>query len=81
MFGDHHPLIKELPEYKDAIHDLKTSDAHFAKLFNEYHDADKSVLRMEEGIETVADHTLENAKKLRLRLKDELFSILQKRKS
>ena len=78
MFGDHHPLVNELPEFKEKIHALKTSDAHFAKLFSAYHDADKTVLRMEEGIEVVADHVLEEAKKLRLHLKDELFAILKK---
>ena len=78
MFGDHHPLVNELPEFKEAIHALKISNAHFAKLFDEYHDADKTVLRMEQDIDTVADEVMETAKKHRLKLKDELFAILKK---
>ncbi|MDC0345044.1 DUF465 domain-containing protein [Alphaproteobacteria bacterium] len=78
MFGDHHTLVNELPDYKDAIHALKTTNAHFRKLFDAYHDADKKVLRMEEGIETVSDIVLEDGKKQRLSLKDELFAMLKK---
>ncbi len=78
MFVEHHPLIKEFPEHKDAIHRLKESDHHFARLFSEYHDVDKEVFRMEEDIEPAADHVIEDAKKRRLSLKDELFAILTK---
>lgn len=78
MFVEHHPLVKEFPEHKDAIHSLKESDHHFARLFDEYHDVDKEVVRMEEDIEPAADHVIEDAKKRRLSLKDELFAILTK---
>lgn len=76
MHVEHHPLIKEFPEFKAAIHDLKVSDDHFAQLFNEYHEVDKHVVRMEEDIEPAADHVIEDAKKRRLSLKDELYSML-----
>lgn len=78
MSVEHHSLIKEFPEHKDAIHRLKESDQHFARLFEEYHDADREVFRMEEDIEPAADHVIEDAKKRRLSLKDELFAILTK---
>ncbi len=76
MHVEHHPLIKEFPEHKAAIHDLKVSDDHFAQLFDEYHEVDKQVVRMEEDIEPAADHIIEDAKKRRLLLKDELYAIL-----
>jgi uncharacterized protein YdcH (DUF465 family) len=72
-----HDLITELPEYKDKIHALKTSNTHFAKLFDEYHEVNKQVIRIEEEIETVSDQVAENTKKRRLQLKDELFKLLQ----
>lgn len=75
---EHHTLVKEFPEHKEAIHNLKESDHHFARLFAEYHDVDKQVFRMEEDIEPAADHIIEDAKKRRLSLKDELFAILTK---
>lgn len=77
MFGEKHDLIHELPEYKDKIHELKTHNPHFARLFDEYHKVDHEIYRMEEGIETPSDEYLEERKKLRLNLKDQLFQMLQ----
>jgi uncharacterized protein YdcH (DUF465 family) len=76
MFGEKHDLIHELPEYKEAIHELKISNAHFAKLFKEYHELDHEVLRIEEGVETTSDEFLESRKKKRLNLKDKLLKML-----
>ena len=77
MLGEKHDLIHELPEYKDKIHALKTSDSHFARLFEEYHEVDHEIHRIEEGIETPADDYIEERKKLRLNLKDQLLDMLQ----
>lgn len=78
MLNEKHDLVHELPEHKDAIHHLKMNDNHFARLFNEYHDLDHEVHRLEMGIETVADDYLEAKKFERLKLKDELFAIILK---
>lgn len=77
MMGEHHDLVSELPEYKDAIHTLKTSNAHFAKLFDTYHDLKREIAKMEENVEPVSDEVLEAKKKERLALKDELFAMLK----
>ena len=77
MFGEKHDLIHELPEHKDRIHELKVSNEHFKKLFDEYHELDHEVLRMEEGIETPSDEVLEEVKKKRLNLKDQLYRIIK----
>lgn len=77
MFGEHHDLVHELPEYRDKIHELKVSNAHFAKLFDEYHEVDHEVRRIEQEIETPSDEYTEELKKKRLNLKDELFGMLQ----
>jgi len=76
MFGEKHDLISELPEHRERILQLKSSDAQFAKLFDEYHAMDDQVLRMEEGIETPSDEVLEEMKKKRLHLKDQLFDMI-----
>ncbi len=78
MIIDRHSLVKELPEMKDKIHQLKMQDAHFARLFDEYHDIDHAVIRIEEGIENTSDEYLEELKKKRLFLKDNLFDLLKK---
>ena len=77
MLGEKHDLIHEFPEFKDKIHQLKVSNAQFAKLFDEYHEIEHEVRRIEEGIETTSDDYLEEQKKKRLYLKDQLFEILQ----
>lgn len=77
MLGEKHDLIHELPEYKDKIHELKMSNKHFAGLFEKYHELDHEVHRIEESIETTSDDYLEELKKKRLALKDELFSMLK----
>ncbi|MBD3670162.1 MAG: YdcH family protein [Gammaproteobacteria bacterium] len=79
MLGEHHhDLTHEFPEYKDKIHELKSSDNHFARLYEEYQEVDKEVFRIEEEIETPSDDYTEELKKKRLQLKDELYAILQK---
>lgn len=78
MLSDNHDLVNEYPEYKDQIHNLKMSDAHFAKLFNEYDEVNKEILRIEKEIEASSDERLENLKKQRLLLSDQMVNIIQK---
>ncbi len=77
MLGEKHDLVHEFPEHRERIHELKTSDAHFARLFDEYHEVEHEVRRIEEGVENTSDDYLEELKKKRLNLKDNLFSMLQ----
>lgn len=78
MLVEKHDLHHEFPEFHDQIHNLKVSDKHFAKLFAEYHDKDHEIHRIEQGSEVSSDDYLENLKKQRLLLKDQLFAMLQK---
>lgn len=77
MTIDNHTLVKEFPQFKDRIHALKTSNHHFARLFGEYNDVDREVRRLEEEGAPKADETMEELKRKRLGLKDELFRMLQ----
>lgn len=76
MSLEHHPLLNELPEHKDKIHELKLENAHFRKLFDEYHEVDKKVYRIESGEELASNEITEDLKKIRLSLKDELYSMI-----
>lgn len=76
-----HDLHHEFPEFKDVIHSLKTSNHHFARLFDEYHAANNEVKRIEGQGVPVADETFEEAKKKRLKLKDELYAMLRSHQS
>jgi len=77
MYNEKHDLVHELPEYREKIHELKLSNAHFARLFEEYHETDHEVHRIETGVENTSDDYLEEVKKKRLSLKDELFKMIK----
>jgi uncharacterized protein YdcH (DUF465 family) len=73
----HHPLVDEFQQYKDKIHDLKVNNSHFRRLANEYEGIDKSIVRAEQGIETVNDDYLTEIKKERLHLKDLIYQMIK----
>lgn len=77
MSLEKHDLVNELPESRDAIHMLKTGSSHFARLFDEYHELDHEIHRIESGAETTSDEYLEDRKKQRLHLKDQLYSMIR----
>lgn len=68
-----HDLVSDLPELRDQIHQLKMHNHHFARLFNEYHELDHEVVRLEQGVEHSSDAYLEGLKAKRVHLKDELY--------
>jgi len=77
MQNEKHDLLHELPEHRDAIHALKTRNAHFARMFVEYHQINREILRIEAEIEPASDAYLEDKKKRRLKLKDQLYQLIQ----
>lgn len=76
MLGDHHSLAHEFPEYRERIHELKMADEHFHKLMERYDEVNTKVERLEQEGEPVTDETLEDLKKERLNLKDEIYQHL-----
>ncbi len=77
QFVDNHPLSRDLPEFKDAIHALKTTDAHFAKQMAAYEALDKEIVRAEQGIEFRKDEELDGLKMQRVHMKDSLVQMLK----
>ncbi|MFK5915119.1 MAG: YdcH family protein [Woeseiaceae bacterium] len=78
MLNEKHDLIHEFPEHKEAIHNLKMNNNHFARLFDEYHELDHEIHRIETGIETPSDDYTEEKKKQRLQHKDQLLQMINK---
>jgi hypothetical protein len=76
----HHDLAQEFPEMKDAIHNLKLSDQHFARLASEYEDIAKELHRADEGAGAIDDLRAEKLKKQRAELKDQLYALLKAQK-
>jgi uncharacterized protein YdcH (DUF465 family) len=77
MNVDHHDLHHEFPEYSAAIHTLKASSTHFARLSDEYDALTARIEALEENDAPIADTALEEMKKQRVKLKDELYAMLQ----
>ena len=73
-----HELAAEFPELKEQIHDLKISDGHFSRLFDEYHVINRDVHRAEAAGVNITDEHYEELKRKRMKLKDELYAMLQK---
>ncbi|WP_374278150.1 YdcH family protein [Azonexus sp.] len=76
MQVDHHDLHQEFPDMADAIDALKASNAYFARLIGSYNRLTGKVEDLEEHDMPVADFTLEDMKKQRVKLKDELYHLL-----
>lgn len=76
MKPEKHDLHHEFPEHHERIHKLKIDNAHFAKMFEQYHDVNREVRRIEEGVENTSDEYLEDLKKKRLLLKDQLYEMI-----
>lgn len=66
------------PEYRDLITRLKTTDAHFLRVFDQHNALDQKIARMETHIEPATALEIENLKKEKLALKDALYAILRK---
>jgi uncharacterized protein len=78
MGVEHHDLVHEFPEFRDQIHSLKISDAHFRKLFDEYHELTRKIENMENEVLTVSSNVEETAKIRRVYLKDQLYAMISK---
>ena len=71
-----HDLLHEFPEYQDKIHELKTEDPHFRKLFEEYDEVEHEIRRLNSGLELASDPIIHARKAKLLHIKDEIFAIL-----
>ena len=71
-----HDIVHEFPQLKDKIHTLKTTNHHFARLYTEYDALNHEVAKVETGGAVMIDEALEDLKKKRLKLKDEIVKML-----
>jgi uncharacterized protein YdcH (DUF465 family) len=76
MHVAHHPLSVEFSALKNQINLLKISNSHFSRLFDTYGDVNKVIAHAENGLDHLANAALDNRKKGRVLLKDQLFALL-----
>lgn len=70
-------LAEQFPQAIDKMHELKESDAHFAKLFDEYHELNRAIHRAETNVEPTDDFHMEDMRKQRLAFLDEISPYLR----
>ncbi len=71
-----HELAEEFPEYAEQMHELKANDAHFARLFDNYHEINRQVHRAETNVEPIEELAETDLRKQRAALKDEIYRYL-----
>ena len=78
MQFDHHPFLQDHPELQETIQTMKVDNVHFAKLLREYEGICLEIGRAESEVPgyLMSDIDLEQLKKERLVLKDEMISML-----
>ncbi|MCT4555631.1 MAG: YdcH family protein [Pelagimonas sp.] len=72
-----HELAEEFPEFVEKMSAMKQSDAHFAKLADQYHDVNRQVHRAETNVEPIEQLAEEQLRKQRAALKDEIYGMLK----
>ena len=70
-----HELAEEFPDKAEQIHQLKTSDAHFRRLFDQYHIVNRAIRRAETQVEPVEDIVETTMRKERMVLRDQIAAM------
>ncbi len=65
-----------LHEYRDIISEIKTKNAHFAKIFEKHNELDKKIEAVESGREFLDANELDTLKKEKLKLKDQAYAMI-----
>jgi uncharacterized protein len=71
-----HTLDEEFPDMRERIDALKTTNNHFARLADEYHEINRQVHRIETRVEPASEEIEQELKRRRMRLKDEIAGML-----
>ena len=78
---DKHDLDREFPEFLTDLVDLQAHDNQFARLAGEYSEVDQKILSIEQNVTPASDVVAEDLKKLRVKLKDEIYTKLREHHS
>jgi uncharacterized protein YdcH (DUF465 family) len=92
MFADHragedkmsdlgHDLHSAFPEDGEILMEFKQESPHFQSLWQRYHDLARPIGRIEGGLDAASDDRLEEMKKQRLAILDEIAGMIAERKA
>jgi uncharacterized protein YdcH (DUF465 family) len=74
-------LSPMFPEYRDLISQLKGHDLHFTRLFDKHNELDQVIKNKEAHIEPGSQIEIEQLKKEKLLLKDQIYAHLKQVKA
>lgn len=76
-----HDLLAEFAEDAQVLQDLKRDDPHLRNLSDRHHEVNREIHRIESEVEAASDQRLEDLKKQRLALADEVAAIIARAKA
>lgn len=76
-----HAIHEEFPNDAEIIHQLKVSDAHFAKLLNEYDQINDEVAAAESFVKPTAEDYETEIRRRRVLLKDQIAQAIASAKA
>ena len=72
-----HELAEEFPDHAEKLHTLKTANAHFARLADDYHEINRTIHRAETLVEPMDSGHEAELRRKRVALKDEIARMLR----
>ncbi|EQB06416.1 hypothetical protein L288_11230 [Sphingobium quisquiliarum P25] len=81
MSENGHDLHAEFPQHRAVLHDLKVENASFRELSARYHEIAQEISRIEAGIEPASDQRLEDLKKHRLQMLDQVSAMIAEKQA
>ena len=76
-----HDLHSEFPDDAEILHQLKLGNPRLTVLADDYHVHNKEIQRIESGIEAASDDRLDELKKRRLQMLDEVSAMIDRAKA
>ena len=77
MLGEIHDILHEFPNREELIKDLHDNNPEFARLMDEHDKLDTEIRDLEEQDQPTSDFRMEELKKKRAFLKDQIYDILR----
>lgn len=74
-----HELHEEFPDLVEKMAELRQSDNHFAKLSENYHTINRALHRAETDVEPTSDDNMQNMRRERMGLKDQIAAYLSEK--
>ncbi len=76
-----HDLQALFPHNRPILRALKIEDASFRKLAERYHELELEIQRVDAGLDAASDERIEELKKERLRLLDDVAGMIEAREA